>query len=590
MHPRNPQRIFHLSPFSDSIPAMTRPYLTPFAVIAATIVLSSVTFSFQFSSFLHPKEIVLSLGLLALACLAQRPGPGQWTLLLPLWLLLGLGVPQVFLAQVPAYVVEEMARYATLLFLATLAIPWLTQPRPTVHLLHCILAASVVVALLGLVQFFKVLPGLFPVFPAYTQPAYSVFGNQDLFGCYCALGLILVWNVSVGEKWPGITHAVRLLLWLILLAALAVSGSRTAWLAACVGSLQLLFAQPRRVYRPLLFLYAFAAIALLLLMHPSLQTLRRITATFSTGDTGARIRFWIWDGALRMFLDFPLFGTGWGNFQYWSPLYLGHALNSSYGYRHLSNELLATHAHSEPLNILAEGGILGALLLGWLCARLLFPRRYLTFPHLRVVAAALMVLLVFSLFNDVWHSAPHAFAGLLLVGALLAPQYRPEPALKRSLWLPIAASLLLALNTWVTYLPSFLVAKAEAAHVNHENALPLYTRAVAYPWPQPRVHEQFALALLEKRRHREAALQVEQALKGHDSGQIYLYKGLAALAMKDEPTARQAFAACLYRFPRHTGVWRRLNTITAPEARAPLEAHRQRWLPEELPASAWPLP
>ena len=575
--------------------AMTRTLNAPLLVLSATLLLTALPYSLHFVSFLHPKELVLNLFLLALACCAPRPSWSHFRMLLPLWLLLAIGIVHLFFAQVPANVVVEMGRYATLLLIATFALPLLSEPRQANWLLAAMVGATVVVAILGLVQFFAFAPALFPVFPTYTQPVYSVFGNQDLFGAFCALGLVLVWGVEVGEKHTRFLHVPRLVLWLTLFLALVASGSRTAWLAAALGSTHLLFAQPRRVSRLLLFFYALAAGLLVVLLHPSLQTLPRLMGTLSHQDVGARIRLWLWDAAIRMFVDAPFLGVGWGNFQYWSPKFMGDALAAPYGPRHLSNELQAFYAHSEPLNLLTEGGLLAGILLLWLCARLLFPRRHVYSQQARVTAAALLTLVVFSLFNDAFHAAPHALAALILSGLLLTGGghfavlqlgdlrtpwlwQRDRTAIK-PLILPLTAVLLLALNLWTTYIPSFLLAQAERAHVGGQESLSLYARALAHPWPQPRAHEQYALALIEHNEPRKAAPHLEWALRGQDTGQVYLYRGIAALALGNEDAARAAFAACLYRFPRNTGVWRRLYAITTPEARPQLEAHRMKWFP-----------
>jgi O-antigen polymerase len=563
---------------------MTRPSKAPVLLLAALIPIAALVYSFHFTSFLHPKELALGLGLLVIALIAPAPRMADFQMLLPLWLLLLLGAVHLFTAQVPQYVVEELGRWGTLLMLATFAVPCLRNDASRVVLLHALLASTVLVAIVGLLQFSNQASWLFPTFTSYTQQVYSVFGNQDLFGGYCALGLVLAWQIlpTVRKSWPR--QLLALALWLVLLAALAASGARSAWLAAAVGTLTMCRSQGRRPNWRTICLGAAAASILLLWMNPVLHLEQRLFHTFSAEDVGGRIRLWIWDGTLRMFADSALIGAGWGNFRFWSPSCLAEALQAPYGHLHLANELQAVQAHSEPMQLLAEGGMVAAALLFWFLGRLVQACRRARRELRPALIGGLAVLCTFSLFNDPWHAAPHALAALLLAAALLAaplaePAPPQEPRRSRWPWALIALALLL-LNTWTTYLPSYLLARAEKAHVTGQDPLTAYARAVSYPWEQPRAREQYALALLEHAKAQEATTQLHLAVQGQDTGQVHLYRALAAAALGDTASARSAFAECLHRFPRNEAVWWRLRALTPPAEWPRLQAHARRWLPQ----------
>ncbi|HOM49066.1 MAG TPA: hypothetical protein PK491_11170, partial [Candidatus Hydrogenedentes bacterium] len=194
----------------------------PARVWAAALLLCAVAWSFRTTSFMHAKELVL-VGALVIAT------PLQWhlrclytpkqRLLLPLWAgLLFWAVTGAFQAKVHGYLLESLVRWQLYLTVVWLAVPAFSVPGGKELLYKSLIGSAWIVAVLALLQYAGALPFLFPIFPAYTQPAYSVFGNQNLLGGYVALALVLLPLLAL--YFPGHTlssFVYRATAWLTLL-------------------------------------------------------------------------------------------------------------------------------------------------------------------------------------------------------------------------------------------------------------------------------------------------------------------------------------------------------------------------------------
>ena len=308
------------------------------AALCAVIVLSATAYSFRLTSFLHAKEAVMHIGLILCAVLAAIRGganakPASW--LLPL--LLGLawaGMSGIVVAQVKARVIEEIIRYAALLALVAVNADMFTDPRRRARIAATVVVSSVLVAMLGLIQYFGLIPSLFPVFPGYDQRVYSVFGNQNLFGGYLAIAIPLLAAQTVADSRIRPLHYAALA---ILSVALVLSESRTAWLAAAVGVLaSMQWRGPRRktTFCALGFI-ALSIFCAAIVTWP--RPAERMAQTLREGDVGGRARLWFWDGAARMIRDHPVAGVGLGNYAFYSPWYQGEALRGPHGTRHYHN-------------------------------------------------------------------------------------------------------------------------------------------------------------------------------------------------------------------------------------------------------------
>lgn len=549
--------------------------------LCVTIVLCAVAYSFQLTSFLHAKEAVLSAGTVVLALLAlARGGISYYGVgaFLPLWGMLLFSVV-LGTARVAPREVEEALRIGTLLLAAALSFDMLAYPSPRVRVIRALILSGGVVAALGLAQYVNLLPTFFPWFAGYDQRMYSVFGNQDLFGGYLAIAFALLLT-ELDERdedrrgiglWPLWFVGI---LTVLFLTGLLLSGSRSAWLAAFAGGVAAFPWKQISGSRALRFL-ALAVTVIVVVATPLWPHLdERVAHTFSNEDVGGRARLWFWDGAARMIRDFPVLGVGLGNFAYWSPRYLGEALNAPGGEMHYHNELVTTEAHSEFLHYLAETGAAGAVFGLWMLARLAGKRG--------AAWGGLAALLVFSLFNAAWHSAPHALAGLLLAGTLLHPKqwdWRKQEAGRpvNGVVFFLLSILFAAGAVWCTLFPSYLQCRAEAVHCAGGDPLPLYERVFAHRWPNAECREEYGMALLDRDRPADAYVQLQLALEGIDTGRVYLLLGYAAERLGHMEDARAWFARCLARWPSNHEAWSHLMALSPPEDWDRLMEHSKRW-------------
>lgn len=538
---------------------------------AGLLLCCAAAWSFRLVSFLHAKDLILALGL-PVALLGQyrsgKAGMQGVARLAPLWLgLLFWGVSGIFTAQVPAYHVETLLRLAWVLAAASLALEAFRFRNGRLWLYGALVLSGVLVGGLALLQYAG--PGrvLFPEFPGYDQRAYSVFGNQNLLGGYMAFNLALLASLFIHSRHRR--FRITLLFaaaFAVLLGALLVSATRSAWLAAVAGGLAALFlpggptrlrALMRRRTRAQWLAPLLVAAFVLGLGAP--LVLEKASRTFSATDVGGRARLWFYAGAWNLVRERPWTGAGLGQFGYWSPLYQGKALWSPGGEGLYFNELHTDHAHSEPLEWLAETGILGVLFWAWFLCRTLKAHN----PALPAVIA----LLVFGAFNTFSHSTPHLL-GLLLCAAAFrsAPQPKEKP-LPRFAGI-CCAVLIPAGFTAAVLVPSALLCRAEQAPIAGDTREGLYEQALAWPWPAYRACESYAIALMDRGNYETARTLLEAALHGTDTGRVYQLLTTCATALGDREAAFSHARACIYRWPGNDYAWSVLLE-TCPEAQQP---------------------
>lgn len=518
-------------------------------VLCACIVAAATAYSFRLISFLHVKEAILSGGLILMTLGAIRRKTSvvqgmHW--FLPLWLgWVAAVICGVFTAQVPAHVIEDAVRAATLLLIAAYAWEFCRDSDWRRRIRTAMVVSAAVVAALALAQYLNLLPALFPEFPHYDQRLYSVFGNQDLLGGYMAISIPLLFTAVIRGKSVRWDAAAALAL---LTAVLVLSASRSAWLAAAVGIAVGVPWGAAAFRRVAAWGIALMAVVLIVSVFTWPQTSQRLARTFSGDDVGGRARLWFWDGTIRMLRDHPWCGVGLGNYSYWSPRYLGEALAAPGGKQHYHNEILTEHAHSEPLEYLAETGIAGGTFFLWMF--------YRTARRRGAAWGGLAASLVFCLFNAGFHSAPHALVTLLLASMLFSHSERKERTNLTNAdpyWLKPAlagfAVALVATLCWAVLIPSYQLRLAEDIHLSGKNPVPYYEKVLAHRWPNAEAREEYGMALLDAGRADEAYTQLQKAQKGLDTGRLYLLLAVAAEQLGDFHAVRTWAEQCLIRWP-----------------------------------------
>ena len=549
-------------------------------ILCVAVMGSAIAYSFRFTSFLHAKEAVLALALAMFAIVSGKirlPQRG-FRPFAPLWGLVAFSfIVHVApgYAKVPAFSILELLRLALLLLIVAHVYDLLSQGSSRFYLRMTIILSGTLVGVLGVLQFYGLASVLFPAMEGYSQRVYSVFGNQDLFGGYLAIVLPLVLcelRRSSRANWP--LYPVLIL----LVFALMLSGSRSAWLATGVGAgIALSISGMRK--RDMTAVVGVIAVTVLLTCFAAPEaTVNRLKQSFKHDDVGLYARWWIWDGTARMIRDNPVIGVGPGNYAYWSPYYLGEALQADGGHTHYHNELHTLHAHSDPLELFAETGLAGVLCV----ALFLWSLRRCRGPEWGALAA----LAVFASLNATWQSPAHALAGLLLVACLFARKEGLDtavsPRTRPRAWAMAGISIGVALLTTVLMLvPSYRLSAARAEYDStNPSGMPFKTTAETR-WPNPAARRDAAIALIAKGEYARAETYLAQASKGLDTGEVYFLQALIAMNAHDLDTAENALRACLWRWPGYLPAWEMLLQILPSDAREGELPAMRRWLSQE---------
>lgn len=338
-------------------------------------------------------------------------------------------------------------------YFALLQIPLSRQGRR--RLLTLLLAATVIEALFGLVQYSLLQPGNWIGYNSLKNRPYGIFQQWNLMASFMATGLALALYLlssrrplSRSLQWLSATMLVLAPLLLVVIA------SRVGLLAALLLSplqLWMLYRLNRRraTLSLLLLLAGVAAGVLLVLLNGATRAVTVTEPIF--------YRLAYWQEALRMIAERPWFGWGYGHFQH-------DFLHHFYTTHSSGMESVAiSHPHNEILLWGIEGGLLGLsgiVMVGWGLWCLLQRTRVLPLRPAPWMAA-LPILLHMMVEYPLYLSAAHA---VLLLAILRAGDVRRRWRLPRwpqqTLRLLIGAAALLILPYLFNGLHSALIVTA----------------------------------------------------------------------------------------------------------------------------------
>ncbi|MCH7958839.1 MAG: O-antigen ligase family protein [Candidatus Hydrogenedentes bacterium] len=563
-------------------PLFTRIERVRILILCMAVMGSAIAYSFRFISFLHAKEAVLALALLSFAIVSVKVRLPQrgFRPFAPLWGLIAFSLILCVApghVKVPTFSVLELLRLALLLLIVAHIYDLLSQGSWRFYLRMTVILSATLVGALGVLQFYGLASALFPAMDGYSQRVYSVFGNQDLFGGYLAMAVPLVLcelRRSSRANWLFYPALI------LLIFALMLSGSRSAWLATGVGVGMVLAVSGIRKRDAITAVGLIAVTVLLACFIAPEATVNRLKQSFKQDDVGVHARWWIWDGTVRMIRDHPIIGVGAGNYAYWSPYYLGEALQADSGHTHYRNELHTLHAHSDLLELFAETGLVGVVCV----ALFLWPLRRCRGPEWGALAA----LAVFASLNATWQSPAHALVGLLLIACLFArndgTRAPLSPPTRTRAWAMVGTSIGVALLTTVLLLvPSYRLSAARAEYDSTNPSGMPFEALAETNWPNPAARRDTALALIAKGEYTRAETYLVQAREGLDTGEVHFLQALIAMNAHDLDAAEDALRECLWRWPGYLPAWEMLLQILRSDTReAELPAMR-RWLnPEEL--------
>lgn len=503
---------------------------------ALALVLMAVAWSFSLSSFQHAKEIVLVVAVMPALLLAARDGAplaAGLRLFVPLALFLFLQVlrlawPGPFTLEI--YTLQEVARTALIVLFVLAGWDLVARQATRQRVFSAVVFGGVLCGGLALLQKAGVIAFLFPTFVHYDQDMYSVFGNQGGLGAFCALGLALLLDLPRPRFRTRTLHTLAAL---VLLAAVLLSGARSAWLALFLMlSLRIALSHARR-RAGLITCGAAGLAAMTVLLVPAIRD------KWLGSGIGEEARLWFWQGALAMFADRPFFGQGLGAYPLASPLFQGQALASEWS-TGFYNELHTFHAHNDLLEVFVETGVVGVVLLA--------AQLFVVLRQRPVSVSPLIVYGVVALFNAAWFNLPLAVVTLLCVLPSASPGRHPvSPGLLTGTL--AAATVAIVFYAGSVLVPSYLRGQATARHIAGLPSAEAYARCRAWPFPDYQAAEFAAMAHLEAGAWQAAAEALDHARQGLDTGRVHLLTARAAQALGEREAARTHYRACLARWP-----------------------------------------
>ena len=231
-------------------------------------------------------------------------------------------------------------------------------------ILGAVLAAGVFEAFLGAQLWFARSRTIWGV-EVPTQPwrLHGTFVNPDHLAYYLEIGLALAfaWGWWAARRTRDAAPDVRLLFvsppalaWLVLFLALAFSGSRAGLLGALagVGTQAAILAAAGRRLKPLLIGAAVTAVALAAVASVGLREGLGRFAQAGRFDVSLMARVDVTRATFDIWRRFPIFGSGLGTFEEAFPLVEPAKLAGS----------LWHHAHNDPVELLATGGLVAVAL------------------------------------------------------------------------------------------------------------------------------------------------------------------------------------------------------------------------------------
>ncbi len=543
-------------------------------IVIGTLVATTLLYSVKFTSYYHLKVFALALGcaLLGLIAVFARRGPTMrvggliWVISLLFSIIdiaSDLSVRPVLDLPHGDEVFKITLRYL-LPFILALSYALLSAETNRQWVSKAIMFAATCASAFAIGQYAGLLNFMFPSYPA-ASPVYSVFGNPGLLGGYIAVALPLALSMYFRGKFA---QPVLLAVMGFMMCALLLSGARSAWLAAAVGSAVVVW-KGSELRKTAVVSLVLVAVAIACVLLAPAQTVARASNLFSASDAGLGLRWWFWAGAWEMINDNFIAGVDVGHFALESPRYLADVLWAPGGERFAHNTLLTEHPHNDFLLIWAETGFIGVLFCAWLLTRIARGRGE--------EWGGLIAWFVFALFNSPLHSPPHALAGFMLAACLVQRTSAPLcEETSGAMWgrrlLGALGLLMLPAVVFFILLPSFRLQRAQQAHIAGQPSLHLYAAADSASGAlRAEIDEKYGVALLDAKDYESARNHFKQALKGSDSGSVYLGLGTAEYQLGNKTEAFAALEKAVYRWPSHLNAWRLLMRVCP-------DSERDSWL------------
>ncbi len=236
------------------------------------------------------------------------------------------------------------------LFLLLFLVPWFFRGKGRILWVYkAIFAVAFIAAALGILQYI-------------TNPnrdlLHRISGFMSQWMTFAGLLMLVLVALSAYVMCIGLGKAVWVLpLGIVLIAALALSLTRNAWLGAIAGLITVLV-----LVRPRALGGLVTVVVVMLLISPG-KIQDRLRTALDRTDANTRNRIELLGTSLRLIEDNPWFGVGPKNVSREAPRYRGTNEFPDWMYQHM---------HSNPLQIAAERGLPGLVLWLWFIGRLIW--------------------------------------------------------------------------------------------------------------------------------------------------------------------------------------------------------------------------
>ncbi len=215
------------------------------------------------------------------------------------------------------------------------------------RLVDAFVLSALAVSLIGLYQYFFT---NWVIIGEGVRRVLAVYGSPNNLALYLdrALPLVVALALFVDDKRRRIAYA---LIAVAIALCLYLTYSRGAWLGVVAGFAVISLLSGRRVRLAMIALLIVGAVVVI----PFLQT-ERAQSLFQSGTGTGFFRVSVWESAVAMIRDHPVFGVGLDNFLYEYPKYI-----KPEAWR----EPNLSHPHNIVLDFWVRLGILGVAALGW---------------------------------------------------------------------------------------------------------------------------------------------------------------------------------------------------------------------------------
>ena len=519
--------------------------------LACVMPFLSPVFQAPFASF-YGEAVAFALGLAAVALMATRslwidvrlPRIGLMFLGFAMLIVLQIALGRAVYGQLNLLGALYVLWAAALAMLANRLVQIFGAATFAAALAWCLVAGTLISALIGLIQLFGVQTPLAPLMlPQMHGRIYANTGQPNHLASYLFLGL-----ASAGYLWStrrlGLVLAVTVCA--VLLAVLATSGSRAVWLYAAafilLSAVMALLRRSAELMRLLMF-GVIIAVGLLAaqwmmvgLTPERLIAVQTVGVRMQTEGMSSPVRLHFWNMAWMMFLGAPVFGVGFKQFA-WNNFLLAGKIPGA-----VPDEGIIDHAHNLVFQIAAEFGAAGLLVLlgglGWWAWSM---RRAQIDPPLWWMAAVLGVLGLHSMLEyPLWYAY---FLGIAAVVMGAAERDAPRVDDKRSGRFVLSAAVLLGAFAFVNVYRDYRVMQslqrgaigesASASGLN-DGSVPVLLDLQRSSLFAPFIEFALARRMLLNREHLEDKIVLNQRAMQFQPSNDFAYRQAFLLAMSGD--------------------------------------------------------